>query len=189
MRRILSLLVGHPDHGDDHRPWTWGDVALWADLLPANGILREHAKELLQSSDANQLLPLERLGELFEPAARRAFLSAYERGGRALLEWWRVRVAADVHQRIHYAAEIAARQGSHALVEPPQVVVGTIHSVKGGEADIVYLFPDLSRAGDAQYQRFGASRDSVIRLFYVGATRARETLYVCQRETAMAFSI
>jgi DNA helicase-2/ATP-dependent DNA helicase PcrA len=189
VRRILSLLVGHPDHGEDHRPWTCGEVALWADLLPASGILREHAKELLQSSDAKQLLPLERLGELFEPAAHRAFLSAYERGGRALLEWWRVRVAADVHQRIHYAAEIAARQGRHALVEPPQVVVGTIHSVKGGQADVVYLFPDLSRAGDANYQRIGPPRDSVIRLFYVGITRARETLYICQRETAMAVSI
>jgi hypothetical protein len=28
--RILSLLVGHPDFGEGHRPWTMGDVALWA---------------------------------------------------------------------------------------------------------------------------------------------------------------
>ena len=68
-------------------------------------------------------------------------------------------------------------------------MVGTIHSVKGGQADCVYLFPDLSQAGDAQYARFGHSRDSVIRLFYVGATRAREVLYVCQRETGMAVSL
>ena len=58
-----------------------------------------------------------------------------------------------------------------------------------GEADVVYLFPDLSQAGDAHYQRFGPPRDSVIRLFYVGATRARETLYICQRESALAISI
>jgi superfamily I DNA/RNA helicase len=71
----------------------------------------------------------------------------------------------------------------------PQVVVGTIHSVKGGQADVVYLFPDLSQAGDAQYNRGGAARDSVIRLFYVGLTRARETLYICQRETGRAVTI
>jgi DNA helicase II / ATP-dependent DNA helicase PcrA len=75
------------------------------------------------------------------------------------------------------------------LIETPKVIVGTIHSVKGGEADVVYLFPDLSQAGDAHYQRFGPPRDSLIRLFYVGATRARETLYICQRESARAVSI
>jgi superfamily I DNA/RNA helicase len=75
------------------------------------------------------------------------------------------------------------------LLEDPGVVVGTIHSVKGGQADVVYLFPDLSRAGNAQYDVAGVFRDSVIRLFYVGATRARETLYICQRETATAISM
>ena len=69
------------------------------------------------------------------------------------------------------------------------MVVGTIHSVKGGQADVVYLFPDLSQAGDAQYQRKGAPHDSVIRTFYVGITRARETFYICQRETPVAVSI
>jgi superfamily I DNA/RNA helicase len=63
---------------------------------------------------------------------------------------------------------------------------GTIHSVKGGEADAVFLFPDLSRSGDLAYRRYGADRDSVIRLFYVGMTRARKSLYLCQRETNMA---
>jgi len=66
---------------------------------------------------------------------------------------------------------------------------GPIHSVKGGQADVVYLFPDLSQAGDAQHNRGGAARDSVIRVFYVGITRARETLYICQRETGMAMTI
>jgi superfamily I DNA/RNA helicase len=74
-------------------------------------------------------------------------------------------------------------------MDQPKVVVGTIHSVKGGEADVVHLFPDISQAGDAQYQRCGAARDAVIRVFYVGLTRARETLYICQRETGMAVTI
>src|ERR1039458_4814608 len=64
-----------------------------------------------------------------------------------------------------------------------------IHSVKGGEADVVFLFPDVSPAGDAAYQKHGPQRDSVIRLFYVGMTRARHTLYICQRESPMAVTI
>jgi ATP-dependent exoDNAse (exonuclease V) beta subunit len=51
------------------------------------------------------------------------------------------------------------------------------------------LFPDLSPAGAAQYARSGAARDSVIRQFYVGVTRTREKLYLCQRETGMAVAI
>jgi superfamily I DNA/RNA helicase len=108
---------------------------------------------------------------------------------RALLIWWRRLVTADFRGRVEFAANVAAAHGPRALMDPPKVVVGTIHSVKGGEADVVYLFPDLSHAGDAQYRRAGAARDSVIRLFYVGATRARETLYICQRETAMAVTM
>lgn len=27
--RILSLLIGHPDYGAEHRPWTHGDLAAW----------------------------------------------------------------------------------------------------------------------------------------------------------------
>jgi ATP-dependent exoDNAse (exonuclease V) beta subunit len=54
---------------------------------------------------------------------------------------------------------------------------------------VVYLFPDLSRAGDEQYQIAGSPRDSVIRVFYVGATRARETLYICGRETARSIAL
>ncbi len=69
------------------------------------------------------------------------------------------------------------------------MIVGTIHSVKGGQADVVFLFPDLSDAGDAAYRSHGLRRDSVIRQFYVGITRARHTLYICQRESSMAVEI
>jgi len=106
-----------------------------------------------------------------------------------LLEWWRARVTADVHPRVQFPADIAIRRGPHALAATPQVIVGTIHSVKGGQADLVYLFPDLSQAGEVQYARGGAARDSVIRQFYVGVTRAREKLYICQAETGMAVTI
>ena len=70
--------------------------------------------------------------------------------------------------------------------EHPGVVVGTIHSVKGGEADVVFLYPDLSRAAQTSYERRGLDRDSILRLFYVGITRARETLYICDSASSMA---
>lgn len=73
-----------------------------------------------------------------------------------------------------------ARKSAAELLKQPRVIVGTVHSVKGGEADCVYLFPDMSPAGYAQW---GSGRSmasgSVYRLFYVGMTRARETLVLC----------
>src|ERR1022692_91250 len=80
-------------------------------------------------------------------------------------------------------------EGPRALLQVPHVVVGTIHSVKGGQADCVYLFPDISQAGDAQYARGGVARDSGVRPFYQGVKRARETLYICQAESGMRISI
>lgn len=92
-------------------------------------------------------------------------------------------------KRVQFPADIATIRGPQTLRRTPQVVVGTIHSVKGGQADVVYLFPDLSKAGDALYRQCGPPRDSVIRTFYVGATRARETLYICSAKRAAGIPI
>jgi len=151
--------------------------------------LKTNAAELLRQADGKQSVPLERLTEIFDDSSVASLLGTFDGNYRALLDWWRHRVMPSFYNRIQFPAEIAARLGPQGLVETPRVVVGTIHSVKGGEADVVYLFPDLSPAGDAQYQIAGPPRDSMIRVFYVGATRARETLYLCGRETARSMTM
>ena len=187
--RILSLLAGHPDFGEGHRPWTHGDLAQWAELLRGKGVLRHGAKKRLASYDLAKPVEYEALAELFEQEAIESLQVAYDGSCRDLLEWWRARVTADVVDRVRFPSEVAAKRGPRALAETPQVVVGTIHSVKGGQSDGVCLFPDLSQAGAAQYNRGGASRDSVIRQFYVGVTRAREALYVCSQDSPLAIQM
>ena len=71
------------------------------------------------------------------------------------------------------------RNGIEVLQKEPRVIVGTIHSVKGGEADNVIVFPDLSPKWLELMERSGwEGRDSVLRLFYVALTRARKRLIV-----------
>lgn len=51
----------------------------------------------------------------------------------------------------------------------PQVNVSTIHQVKGGEADHVYVYFDANSFLDTEYRK---------RLYYVATTRARKTLKI-----------
>jgi superfamily I DNA/RNA helicase len=175
--RVLSLLGPHP--------WTHRDLKLWAEWLNPKGNLRTGAKELIEASDDSLPVTTERLNELFGAGAVESLLAA-SNDSRQLLQWWSRRVAPEFHGRVQFPVVVALAGAPRALEEAPRVIVGTIHSVKGGEADVVFLFPDLSPAGDAAYLRHGPERDSVIRLLYVGMTRARHTLYICQRESSMA---
>ena len=60
------------------------------------------------------------------------------------------------------------------------------NSVKGGEADVVILFPDISPQG---YQELSTreGKNSLVRTFYVGMTRARDTLIWGGPSGRMAF--
>ena len=79
-----------------------------------------------------------------------------------------------------FPARVIERRGPSALESKPRVIVSTIHGAKGGQADVVILAPDLSRAGAEEWGRGAAS---IRRLFYVGMTRAREELVILEPNT------
>ena len=82
-----------------------------------------------------------------------------------------------VFRKANYIFELIDRHGHGILDIEPRVIVGTIHSVKGGEADHVVVFPDISPLQWDQLQQDGwDGRQAVLRTFYVGMTRARESL-------------
>ena len=61
----------------------------------------------------------------------------------------------------------------------PRISVSTIHGSKGGEADNVVVFTDLSPAADHD---MNLNPDDVHRLFYVAVTRTKENLYLVDSE-------
>jgi DNA helicase-2/ATP-dependent DNA helicase PcrA len=59
----------------------------------------------------------------------------------------------------------------------PRITVSTIHGAKGGEADNVVLFTDLSPAAEEQ---MNINPDDTHRVFYVGVTRAKQNLFIVE---------
>lgn len=96
------------------------------------------------------------------------------------LNWFLGHVAKQHKKKYEYLCSVVRNRGKAALIEPAQITIGTIHSVKGGEADVVYLMPDLSRRA---YEQMHLNPDEIIRQFYVGMTRCRDTLVVANPAT------
>jgi superfamily I DNA/RNA helicase len=74
----------------------------------------------------------------------------------------------------------ALRRSGESLSKPGRVRIGTVHSVKGAEADNVALLTDVSLR-----VQHGArvDPDSELRVQYVGVTRAKHTLHLVQPTT------
>ena len=155
----------------------------------SQGVLRHGVMKNLLAVDLEAIATYERMEELFEALALEELLGYFEGGHKELLAWWKEHLTFDAGKRAEFPTKIAVKHGPRTLLRAPQVIVVTIHSVKGGEADCVYMFPDLSSAAAAQYQIVGPPRDAVTRLMYVALTRAKEKLVICQSETGMAVAI
>ena len=63
----------------------------------------------------------------------------------------------------------------------PRITASTIHGAKGGEADNVVLFTDLSPAADNEMR---INPDDMHRVFYVGVTRTKQNLFIVDAEDA-----
>lgn len=76
---------------------------------------------------------------------------------------------------------LAARnRGEKVRGAKPRVKLSTIHSAKGGEADHVILMKEIAKRTFAEIEK---NPDDERRVWYVGATRAREKLTIVGSET------
>lgn len=74
---------------------------------------------------------------------------------------------------VAYIRRVIRHHGAKTLTGDPKIHLSTIHAAKGGEADHVVLLTDVSRRVKTEIQR---DPDHERRVFYVGLTRARQTL-------------
>lgn len=200
--KLLNYLRPDVDtFGDAARLWTWPEVHSWVEPLAAKGTTRRGAKSIIE----HQAQPADR----FEEAAERkghpgppvpvdllklAALFEDEAAYRitdvgtdtpAAVNWWWEHVRESRRGSLGYPVSVYRKYGGRALSAKPKIIVGTVHSTKGGWADHVFVFPDISRAAFwGGYDRPGPARDAITRQFYVAFTRAREGLHLCRESGA-----
>ena len=160
------------------RSWTGPDIQAWSSLIRHRGILQRGAAKMIAALPDRELT-------YDEVAALFLNEEDLEQAVEPSLPWLRSKLLAS-SGFANYPITVAEKRGPDALESLPRVTIGTIHSVKGGEADVVLLFPDLSLAGSRSWEQPGIARDSVIRQMYVGMTRAREELWVCQPSSPLS---
>lgn len=173
--RVIAYAQSCPELVDDPRPQTWKSFHAWTEHFEASkiesGAKAFISKKYKEIPDAVVSIP--EIGSLLGPAVTTDFLS----GNFSPLLNCTLKTGL---RSLDYPVRVAMRHGMKALLEPPRVFVGTVHSCKGAEADEVILLPDLSRQAAEAYRSAGSEgRDAVLRVFYVGVTRAKKRLVLC----------
>ena len=80
----------------------------------------------------------------------------------------------------------ATRRRGENLQAPPRIRLSTIHGMKGGEARQVILLTDMAMRTYIESQRWP---EDECRVFYVAATRAKESLHIVAPQTERHFRI
>ena len=156
--------------------WTKDDVRHWAAAVKGSetfpdGISWKRLEPLLGNLPDRDAIDMGLWETLVGEAAVEASMTQD-------LDWWLEHLLASKRDGAVYPAAIAKARGREALLEEPTVTAGTIHSVKGGEADVVIIAPDVSVPGAAEWAASDAGKASIYRLFYVGLTRAKQEVHI-----------
>ena len=151
--------------------WTGRELNNVLGALTPETVLREGGATIAESiaADSKVRVSQELVGAILSD-------DAIEAGYKADLNWFHNQLLPNKVAAADYPLAIANNAGLKGLTHQPRLTVGTIHSVKGGEADWVYVFPDLSRSGTKAWRGDYLGRAEICRTFYVGMTRAREGL-------------
>lgn len=180
-QRMSDYLRPHPAMWDDRaRLWSPEEFENWIGLIKGKGTLRHGAKTAAKKALKESKVGEMTLGDIlkyFEEDATKSLLYSIDSIPDAL-KWLSDNILSSKKRLIDFPIKLIQKHGPKILREDFPLTVGTIHSVKGGEADVVYVWPDLSGSGCEEWLSQG--RDSVIRLFYVAMTRAKEQLVICE---------
>jgi DNA helicase-2/ATP-dependent DNA helicase PcrA len=179
-RSAKDYLVSFLSIGSDPPYWDVPNLLIWTKHLGvgSDGLIRgkgraglDALKEALEKHMPGLHTSRNVLSEILNPGAIEPALNRN-------IDWFLEHLVGGKQGPMMYPLSIYKRHGAEMLTQKPQIVVGTIHSVKGGEADVVVLYPDMSTRAMETMMRSPAEEDAMRRVFYVGMTRAKHSLYL-----------
>lgn len=172
LRAYLSV------HQPQEPDWTWGDLLDWTEPLDARKALPHGTKTRIE-----QRCTRDRFGEtqthehptLQDLATLLDSPNLDHPALRGDLDWWTRNLRPQRRRQLEPALRLVHQHGYQVLTRRPRIEIGTVHSVKGGEATTVILAPDLSPRAWRTSWSYGArspQRDPLLRVGYVALTRA-----------------
>lgn len=165
------------------RWWTVKEFKDFGSVLKAKGVFQNGKKKILENGEFDSIT-VELVFDLFEENAAKAILNNDR-------QWFLDNLINDeARKKAIFPQRIIERFGLQfidANIIPPSVVLGTIHSVKGGEADVVILIPDLSQISMQEWT--GKGKDAIRRLMYVGLTRAKQGVFILRPNSSYTCNI
>lgn len=170
--RVFRYMKPSAAMGPAAKLWTGRDVQEWMELIKptgANSGMVRTAKKLAAAFEPDEPVPYDPFVSLFTDETQLARVEEQD------VDWLAENLLKARIGPAAYPIQIVRTAGPQALATPPRLVVGTIHSVKGAAADIVYLCSDVSTAA-ARSLNTSEGSDELTRLLYVGLTRAYESL-------------
>ena len=151
--------------------WSNDDVYNWSLEFEAGKTMTRGAKTEIEKA-RKEPFSLSKMREWFAPC--------WPEPLRFNPDWYIEQMLASKKAKYKYPLTIMRKRGKAALSLTPQITVGTIHSVKGATFDAVYIFPDISPSCYDECHYSVEGRNSAYRTWYVGASRAAESLIVCE---------
>ena len=186
--QITEGLYAFLSTGEDAEFWDTRQFLTWTEHIKtsskdAPGIIKKQGTQLIKrlKEELSKSTPglhtcREYIGQILHPDAIPLALNRD-------LDWLKSVLKTKQKNSILYPLKVYQRNWrKEDLIEDPRIIIGTIHSFKGTEADNVFIFPDISYS--AHRERMSAEgEDNINRLMYVGVTRTKDKLFLMQPST------
>ena len=173
-----DVFLNFLDCGVDAPYWNAHQLISWAGYLRVgeNGLIYKQAKIILKAVREDLARDIQGLHSTRNLLHQVLSPNAIEPALNRDVNWLMDNIQKKSVGALKYAKKVFDQYGMDGLTRAPRITIGTIHSVKGGEADCVFLHPDISSKARQASLFYREASDALIRMFYVGMTRARDEL-------------
>lgn len=175
--------------GPDENFWTVEQLTIWAKFITVGdlGLVKKIGKKVIEVLDkevANGSPGLHSVRNvLHQVLSAEAIPLALARD----IDWLCSNIQKSRSNGMKYPLKVLSKYGHEGLNKKPLLTIGTIHSVKGGQADCVIVCPDISAQAAVGCRINISDNDAMNRLFYVAVTRAKESVLIANPATKNFF--